>query len=94
MLPMMTNQEVQMDTVEFADGTAVQCGKFLFLPNLNVLYILIDGVSWQEAASIFADEEKTKSITYCGNTVTGYTHIDYMMAEAGGIKACLSPSRV
>jgi len=82
-----------MDIVVFADGTIYECSKFSFLPDLRVMYILIPGISWQDAVAIFTDAGKTKSIQYNGHKIEGYTNVDYIMPEADGMKARLSPAR-
>lgn len=82
-----------MEFVIFADGTTMACPKFSYLPDMQIMYILLDGIGWQEATEIFADPEKTKKITFGDATIEGYTHLDYIMPEAGGMKARLSPAR-
>lgn len=82
-----------MDTVYFADGSSVGTTKLLFLPDMGVLYIYVPGMSWQDAVSVFTDATKTKKITYIGKEILGYTHVDCIMKEAGGLKACLSLER-
>lgn len=82
-----------MDKVTFADGTEADCSKFLFLPDMRVMFVYLDNANWQNAIDIFSDPEKTKAISYGNVTITGYTNIDYIMPEAGGMKACLSPAR-
>ena len=82
-----------MDILIFADGTEVQCSKFLYLSDLGILYVSIPNISWREAVDYFTDAEKTKEMT-CGlYSIKGYTNLDYIMPEADGMKARLSPAR-
>lgn len=78
-----------MDKVKFADGTEMDCPFFATIPNMGIAYVALD-VPFVEAATIFSNRELLTNMEYCGQTVTGYTHLDWLMVESYGIKAQLS----
>ena len=79
--------------VMFADGSSEVCNYFSYLPDLQLVYILLDGADWMKAVSVFANAEKLQRIQYGDAVIEGYTHVDYIEPMDYGMKARLSPTR-
>ena len=81
------------DYIVFADGTSEHCSYLSYLPDLQLVYIQINGADWMKMISLFTDPEKLTSITYNGVAINGYTNVDYIEPVSGGMKVRLSPTR-
>lgn len=82
-----------MDQVIFADGSSEKCTYFSFLPDLKLIYIVLDDADWVKAVSVFTDMAKLQRIQYGDAVIEGYTHVDYIEPMGYGMKARLSPTR-
>ena len=82
-----------MDIVVFADGSQEVCTYLSYLPDLQLVYIFLDGADWEKAVNVFTDIQKTKAITYSGVTIEGFTNVDYIEPQNGGMKARLSRNK-
>lgn len=82
-----------MNKVRFADGTEIEC-KFFGLATVGKLFISVD-LPFAQAAGIFSDPDKTRSITYIPNdgeptTLEFFTVFEYMVNEKdGSVRAAL-----
>lgn len=79
--------------IVFADGSSEVCSFFSHPSDLNRLYIVLDGADLSKAAEVLGNPEKLQTMTYCGETITGYTHIDYIELLDYGVRVSLSPTR-
>ncbi len=79
--------------VTFADGTSEVCSYLSYLPDLQLVYVILDDADWKKAIDVFGNSEKLQTITYSGVTISGYTHVDYIEPLSYGMKARLSPAR-
>lgn len=76
-----------------ASGKEYTCPFFSTLPNLGLAYVAVSDLSWAEASALFGDETEMAHLEYAGQSVDGYTHLDYIMQEPYGLKAQLSIPR-
>lgn len=76
-----------------ASGKEYHCVFFSVLPQMNIMYIGVPDMTWSEASVLFQDESEMSHLTYAGQSVDGYTHLDYIMQEPYGLKAQLSIPR-
>ncbi len=79
--------------VTFADESVEVCNYLSFLPDLQLVYISLDGADWTKAVSVFSDTEKLQRIRYGNAVIEGYTHVDYIEQMDYGMKVRLSPAR-
>lgn len=80
-----------MDTIRFADGSIRSCSFLSTVPDgtTKTAYIALDDVDFAAAAAIFADQEKTKAMTYGGMRLIGYTELIMLGVQPYGIQAVL-----
>lgn len=76
-----------------ASGKEYPCPYFGVLPQMGIVYVGVSGMTWAEASILFQNEAEMAHLTYAGQTVDGYTHLDYIMQEPYGLKAQLSKPR-
>lgn len=76
-----------------SSGAEYPCPFFSTLPQAGIAYVAVSGMTWAEASALFQNEEEIAHLTYAGQTVDGYTHLDYIMREPYGLKAQLSIPR-
>lgn len=79
-----------MDTIKFANGAVHECSLCATIPDRQMAYIALSDVTFVEAAAIFSDPDMTEEMEYADYRLVGYTHLDYVMQESFGIKACLT----
>lgn len=82
-----------MDKIIFGDGSEYPCA-FCGLATVGMLYVILPGLSFVEAASIFSDERKTVKIRYAAasgeeTVFEHYTKFEYLVNETGGQRAAL-----
>lgn len=77
-----------MNTVIFADGTALECPYFAYSPTIGRLYITFPFSTYGEVME-FITPEKLERIEYQGETIEGYTDVVYLKNDVGGIRICL-----
>ena len=84
-----------LDTGTFTttSGKKYECPFFSTIPQMGIAYIGVSGMTWAEASALFQDESEMAHLTYAGQSVDGYTHLDYIMQEPYGLKAQLSIPR-
>ena len=76
-----------------SSGKEYPCPFFATLPQMGIIYVGVSDMSWAEASALFQNEEEMAHLTYAGQNVDGYTHLDYIMQEPYGLKAQLSKPR-
>lgn len=82
-----------MDKIIFADNTEYKCG-FCGLASVGLLFVTLEGLSFVEAAAVFADENKTKKIRYvaANGEETAFEHyvkFEYAVNESNGVRGAL-----
>lgn len=80
-------------TFKTTSGKEYPCPFFATLPQMGIIYVGVSDMSWAEASALFQDESEMAHLTYAGQSVDGYTHLDYIMQEPYGLKAQLSKPR-
>lgn len=80
-------------TFKTTSGKEYPCTFFSTIPQMGIAYIAVSGMTWGEASLLFQNEEEMAHLTYAGQSVDGYTHLDYIMQEPYGLKAQLSKPR-
>lgn len=80
-----------MDSIRFADGSIKSCSFLSTVPDgsTKTAYIALDDVDFAAAAAIFADQEKTKAMTYGSMRLIGYTELIMLGVQPYGIQAVL-----
>lgn len=79
-----------MDTIKFANGATYSCPFLSTIPQQQMAFVALDGVSFAEASAIFSNEDMTSEMEYGSYRLVGYTNLLYVMKESYGIKACLT----
>ena len=74
-------------------GKEYYCPFFSTIPQMGIAYVGVSGMTWAEASVLFQNEAEMAHLTYAGQIVDGYTHLDYIMQEPYGLKAQLSIPR-
>lgn len=80
-------------TFKTASGAEYPCPFFSTLPQMGIAYVAVSGMTWADASALFQNEQEMAHLTYAGQTIDGYTHLDYIMQEPYGLKAQLSIPR-
>lgn len=80
-------------TFTTSSGKVYPCAFFSTLPQMGIAYIGVPDMTWAEASALFQNEEEMTHLTFAGQNVDGYTHLDYIVAEPYGLKAQLSKPR-
>ena len=78
-----------MDTIKFANGEIHSCPHLVPNPDMQMLFVALDDVSFAEASAIFSDENKTKEMEWGAYRFIGYSELLYVKREDYGYKACL-----
>lgn len=78
---------------ETASGEKYPCPFFSVLPQMGIAYVAVSDMTWAEASALFQNEEEMAHLTFAGQTIDGYTNLNYIMSEPYGLKAQLSIPR-
>ena len=80
-----------MDSIRFADGSIKSCSFLSTVPDgsSKTAYIALDDVDFAAAAAIFADQEKTRAMTFGNMRLIGYTELIMLGVQPYGIQAVL-----
>ena len=89
----MKDIEFGVSYFETTSGGKYPCPFFSVLPQMGIAYVAVSEMGWAEASALFQNEEEMAHLTYAGQSVDGYTHLDYIMQEPYGLKAQLSKPR-
>ena len=66
------------------------CDYCVTIPNPEQAYIRILNTPISTVASVFSDENETAYMTYCGETLSGYTKLIAIMPEDDAVKVMLA----
>ena len=77
-----------MDEIKFANGSVFDCPFLSTLPD-GTAFVALSGVTFAEAARIFADETMTREMEWNEYRLLGYTELVGVYVEPYGFQAML-----
>ena len=82
-----------MGYIETHGGNRFKCRYLTTLPEMGIMFLIVEEVSIEEATELFNNAYEMSIIKHCGETFSGYTHVDMITDMGYGIKAQMSIPR-